>query len=107
RVMSVVCFDFIGALLNFFLHAEDGIRARNVTGVQTFALPISLSDVQIEAIRYRGKVTNRLDLHIGKGHALDDRLDLLRGNGKGRSEERRVGRECREPMTRYQKKKNA
>src|SRR5699024_3171699 len=25
----------------FFFHAEDGIRARNVTGVQTCALPIS------------------------------------------------------------------
>src|SRR5207249_8610518 len=27
--------------LSFFIQAEDGIRARNVTGVQTCALPIS------------------------------------------------------------------
>src|SRR5699024_6497007 len=29
--------------ISFFFHAEDGIRARNVTGVQTCALPICLS----------------------------------------------------------------
>src|SRR5699024_11471387 len=29
-------------LMLFFFQAEDGIRARNVTGVQTCALPISL-----------------------------------------------------------------
>src|SRR5699024_1771771 len=29
-------------VLPFFFHAEDGIRGRNVTGVQTCALPISL-----------------------------------------------------------------
>src|SRR5699024_11716717 len=30
-------------LVHFFFQAEDGIRYRNVTGVQTCALPISLS----------------------------------------------------------------
>src|SRR5699024_11453492 len=30
----------LGSILLFFLQAEDGIRARNVTGVQTCALPI-------------------------------------------------------------------
>src|SRR5437868_7747416 len=30
----------IGSLLFFFFQAEDGIRDRNVTGVQTCALPI-------------------------------------------------------------------
>src|SRR5437868_10256266 len=29
------------SIFNFFFQAEDGIRARNVTGVQTCALPIS------------------------------------------------------------------
>src|SRR5699024_12180219 len=37
-----VCTDLILALRRFFLfQAEDGIRDRNVTGVQTCALPIS------------------------------------------------------------------
>src|SRR5699024_11627170 len=31
------------AAINFFMQAEDGIRDRNVTGVQTCALPISSS----------------------------------------------------------------
>src|SRR5437867_7151463 len=33
--------DFIFFLLYFFFQAEDGIRDRTVTGVQTCALPIS------------------------------------------------------------------
>src|SRR5699024_12174420 len=36
----------------FFFQAEDGIRDRNVTGVQTCALPISL----IRALEYVGAV---------------------------------------------------
>src|SRR5699024_11810704 len=40
----------------FFFQAEDGIRDRNVTGVQTCALPISFSTVDglIGAARGRG-----------------------------------------------------
>src|SRR5699024_11877392 len=37
---SFVCFF----LVFFFFQAEDGIRDRNVTGVQTCALPISMLD---------------------------------------------------------------
>src|SRR5207249_9700650 len=33
-------------VVSFFFQAEDGIRARNVTGVQTCALPISLQGAQ-------------------------------------------------------------
>src|SRR5207249_8678948 len=33
------------SLIFFFFQAEDGIRDRNVTGVQTCALPISFPDV--------------------------------------------------------------
>src|SRR5699024_11699789 len=38
RIMTLVPYE------NFLLQAEDGIRARNVTGVQTCALPISYDD---------------------------------------------------------------
>src|SRR5699024_11789843 len=34
------CRFFLGAVSVFFFQAEDGIRDRNVTGVQTCALPI-------------------------------------------------------------------
>src|SRR5699024_11810278 len=40
--------------LSFFFQAEDGIRDRNVTGVQTCALPISLVIGGIERITSRG-----------------------------------------------------
>src|SRR5699024_11489680 len=36
-----VYFIYIFLLMYFFFQAEDGIRDRNVTGVQTCALPIS------------------------------------------------------------------
>src|SRR5699024_12061105 len=68
----------------FFFQAEDGIRDRNVTGVQTCALPISLhkpADVRQFALSFGG-----------------DRPSLQRAYGKHcicRSEERRVGKECR------------
>src|SRR5699024_11782693 len=37
--------------INFFLQAEDGIRDRNVTGVQTCALPISV----VLAVEHRSR----------------------------------------------------
>src|SRR5699024_11234606 len=35
--------------ITFFLQAEDGIRQRNVTGVQTCALPILANDSTVKA----------------------------------------------------------
>src|SRR5438445_13202149 len=81
----------------FFFQAEDGIRDIGVTGVQTCALPI-LEDR--EEGRRRGE---------GRGRAGDPREheDGDAGRGAGgrqgggdpvqgnRSEERRVGKECR------------
>src|SRR5437764_12256851 len=66
----------------FFFQAEDGIRDTSVTGVQTCALPI-WDVVLIE----------RLDLSFGGGLTV---LTGETGAGKSiRSEERRVGKECR------------
>src|SRR5699024_12031383 len=92
----------------FIFQAEDGIRARNVTGVQTCALPISTSpdaasdDALVdEAVAAASSARTTL-LFLGlPEHAesegfdrttLDlpaDQLNLLRR----RSEERRVGKE--------------
>src|SRR5438445_13778858 len=63
--------------LGFFFQAEDGIRVIGVTGVQTCALPISTSSA-----RDRGK-------------AFTMRISMRRVKGLYRSEERRVGKECR------------
>src|SRR5699024_11269790 len=63
----------------FFFQAEDGIRDRNVTGVQTCALPISRAEDNILKLP-------------GKGSPEAGALAILRTY---RSEERRVGKECR------------
>src|SRR5207248_8366488 len=85
----------------FFFQAEDGIRDRTVTGVQTCALPISPHSAPRHAgyedddgsIRGGGQpwqvveVLRMCLLHLGE----ERRRELLRDL---RSEERRVGKEC-------------
>src|SRR5256885_12443460 len=93
----------------FFFQAEDGIRDYKVTGVQTCALPIS---------KKRGCAT-----HAGAGENvwsnvhIDDLVTLYvlaiesappgaflfaeNGENSMRSEERRVGKECRSRWSPY------
>src|SRR5207249_9064955 len=93
----------------FFFQAEDGIRDRNVTGVQTCALPISDTATLLPSMQETGAqvigVDWRIPLDRGwksldyKG-AIQGNLDpvLLFANQKelyARSEERRVGKEGR------------
>src|SRR5438067_5768404 len=87
----------------FFFQAEDGIRDRNVTGVQTCALPIfqrRLHPVQSGQLlraggRERvGEVDSPED-PVGSGGTVGgDRLHSEEAQAR-RSEERRVGKECR------------
>src|SRR5699024_11849347 len=95
----------------FFFQAEDGIRDRNVTGVQTCALPIWENvfivfncnvDTSISVFRHKHiclacqkpvyELLNELALFnctsIAATNALSEYLF-------SRSEERRVGQECR------------
>src|SRR6266705_5152293 len=74
-------------LLFFFFKAEDGIRDRTVTGVQTCALPISHARAEREQVR----------------RLLDPREPRLAEHL--RSEERRVGKECRSRGAPYHDKK--
>src|SRR2546430_4528640 len=94
----------------FFFQAEDGIRDLTVTGVQTCALPIyyyydhSPRDVQKEVFSTQMKLAavNRLPIIIhcrpseNTEDAWDDTMHMLR-----RSEERRVGKECRSRWSPY------
>src|SRR6478609_1369698 len=73
-------------LRSFFCQAEDGIRGKLVTGVQTCALPIST---------VRATSPNRAR---GRGHRLGDR-------GLGQIGERRVGKECRSRWSPYHRNK--
>src|SRR3970040_917640 len=73
----------------FSFQAEDGIRARDVTGVQTCALPIS------QAPREQQHFIRQVFL---------TRMDV--GFFLARSEERRVGKECRSRWSPYHLKKS-
>src|SRR5689334_25312153 len=69
--------------LFFFFQAEDGIRDGTVTGVQTCALPISDTARKHPCVQRRPFAVSDTCSHAGTG--TSDR----------RSEERRVGKECR------------
>src|SRR5438067_6426570 len=77
--------DCVFLLFFFFFQAEDGIRDRNVTGVQTCALPISTSCTSAVTAA-----------------ALEEHRDVvLNVRQENRSEERRVGKECRSRWSPY------
>src|SRR3712207_8910161 len=76
----------------FFFQAEDGIRDIGVTGVQTCALPISQGRVSSDKLR----------LSLEWRGAAFGRTQFLGGpTGGARSEERRVGKECRSRWSPY------
>src|SRR3712207_9010151 len=91
-------------LMIFFFQAEDGIRDIGVTGVQTCALPISKILVDL-TLSDRRAIDRALNEHApgvnlvrqvecaGCGHSYKANLD--------RSEERRVGKECRSRWSPY------
>src|SRR5690349_23968596 len=75
----------------FFFQAEDGIRDLYVTGVQTCALPISPI---IGLSGTMGSVTFR-SIARPPGSAMRNTRLASSGLVEARSEERRVGKECR------------
>src|SRR5207248_7154108 len=95
----------------FFFQAEDGIRDRTVTGVQTCALPILFD--RYRDIRATGSfilIDPATNFTAGAGMIIDairddhaaeyrpnaaERLVKLARSAPSRSEERRVGKECR------------
>src|SRR5438445_8966865 len=72
-------------LRHFFFQAEDGIRDIGVTGVQTCALPISDSPSSFPPSMPAAKTRLTKAVHGRKAVVAD----------LPRSEERRVGKECR------------
>src|SRR3989440_7610716 len=95
----------------FFFQAEDGIRYLIVTGVQTCALPISLFGRLVFERRRPDELLDRLDAVHARGLAvvcLAGGHDLPVGRNqvetklaRRRSEERRVGKECRSRWSPY------
>src|SRR5690349_22245250 len=102
----------------FFFQAEDGIRDLYVTGVQTCALPISAGPTRSARVRIaaasepacgsvRANAPSASPAIIGGSHRSTcsgvpqvttgycDRMCTERLTAEARSEERRVGKECR------------
>src|SRR5258707_10739207 len=92
----------------FFFQAEDGIRDIGVTGVQTCALPILWSSpTAIQSKPQSSANTNWFILSL-KYEEPRAGSKLIFGNGHSsgrlltaRSEERRVGKECRSRWSPY------
>src|SRR5256885_10795537 len=109
--------------LFFFFQAEDGIRDYKVTGFQTCALPIfsELGDfVEVPVRTYSSGMLVRLGFSIAAhldaevmlidevlavGDEAFQRKCLTRISERIRSEERRVGKECRSRWSRDHLKK--
>src|SRR5690606_39495409 len=101
--LTVHKYNYLLFFFFFFFQAEDGIRDFHVTGVQTCALPISpttrMTPAQASPLVMRRSICMLL------------RPDLLRPQGRMsrfswpfyemRSEERRVGKECRSRWSSY------
>src|SRR5205085_7440708 len=100
--LSLITFVFSIFVFFFFFQAEDGIRDLTVTGVQTCALPIYEAELA-------GVMAHEI-AHVAARHAMENQrkmelmdYGMLAGILLGgpilsnvlRSEERRVGKECR------------
>src|SRR2546422_5055806 len=86
-------------ILFFFFQAEDGIRDVAVTGVQTCALPISFSSARHQKrANERVKVAIQNTVHVAH---FKFRAVVLNQTVGLRSEERRVGKECRSRWSPY------
>src|SRR5256885_8264240 len=94
----------------FFFQAEDGIRDYKVTGVQTCALPISrYAPFEASATDTRQSVQTRIIAYYEQLLAIKARPAYQKPAWKKperpaaapRSEERRVGKECRSRWSPY------
>src|SRR5256885_12759702 len=96
----------------FCFQAEDGIRDYKVTGVQTCALPISEPERFSPSARWcysldpTASTEHPENLSAGLPHAAGPKLGPKAGfprtsGPRRRSEERRVGKECRSRWSPY------
>src|SRR5438093_10151264 len=94
----------------FFFQAEDGIRDWSVTGVQTCALPISSGArsaprLHGPCVPSRSCPDRKQWANPRECHSRLLSFFLRFGESRRRSEERRVGKECRSRWCPYHEKK--
>src|SRR5437867_10535067 len=112
-IFFILFFVFFFFFFFFFFQAEDGIRDRTETGVQTCALPISADGttvrVSVDSAGVQVSGDSRTAAISADGRFVvfeSDATNLVAGDSNGttdifvhdrdvRSEERRVGKECR------------
>src|SRR5437660_12460578 len=87
----------------FFFQAEDGIRDGHVTGVQTCALPISNAGPRSISVQIEPRTQNEKFTQSEQRNDPGERRHQRRRSP--RSEERRVGKECRSRGKRDNSKK--
>src|SRR5437660_4491955 len=96
----------------FFFQAEDGIRDGHVTGVQTCALPISHNGIFEARTGAAGRRYNRKGYGqsaygrrpaavAGRNSSSTRFVASIPCDNEDRSEERRVGKECRDRRSQY------
>src|SRR2546430_4257381 len=94
----------------FFFQAEDGIRDLTVTGVQTCALPIwkgeagfTLPEVLTAILLFIFILGGTLDVFDGfvTRNRTNSKMNDAGDTARTRSEERRVGKECRSRWSPY------
>src|SRR5258707_10256748 len=105
-IIFVLCYSFFF----FFFQAEDGIRDIGVTGVQTCALPISyrlLAELRIRLYRLLDPLAPAYLVRRRTGDLVSallgdvELIELFYAHTISRSEERRVGKECRSRWSPY------
>src|SRR2546430_5191480 len=103
-------YNAIEQMMFFFFQAEDGIRDLTVTGVQTCALPISAAASPsfrattpgcCEAASSSWTTSAVLTLALGPSSQRMERAASPCFAAHMRSEERRVGKECRSRWSPY------
>src|SRR5256886_7557622 len=98
----------VGLQSFFFFQAEDGIRDLTVTGVQTCALPIWMRtlyhpgrhDMRLPEVLYALSDPIRLSIIRELARGKEENCGAFH-KGMARSEERRVGKECRSRWSPY------
>src|SRR3989441_7020918 len=106
---SVCCATWRRVIFFFFFQAEDGIRDKLVTGVQTCALPISSAvaaptDVPVATAGFTAPkpvASETADLKIDLAATGPCWVSATVDAEPPRSEERRVGKECRSRWSPY------
>src|SRR5256886_5230246 len=103
-----LCTSCTSVFFFFFFQAEDGIRDLTVTGVQTCALPILLSGGSAGNTAYSPNPITIPPaapptgvINPGAPGYLGSSVPSGNGNYTQRSEERRVGKECRSRWSPY------